>query len=236
MIHDLRLVLGIILIGLGICGPATAQMYRCGSTYQDQPCEGGGPSKKVNAPSSSAAGTKAGTDSECIQRGNSSLKISWSREAGASAEKLLAEAKRNDERKLIADVFQKRGNAADVRAAIEADCIAEKERLVQAAALAAAAARLAGPAPAEAGTSQARTPSTADNISNEEKRRHEAAVTEAERKKSRCAQLEDDINNIRLRQRAGGSAGYMDQLNQKRRATDQAKHEAGCGTSDNPLR
>src|SRR5262245_46279065 len=76
-------------------------MYRCGNKYQDLPCESGEGSRlgKSGTPQAqgqpqgrSAAQFQAEADAaECSNRGKDSLKISWAREAGATAEKQLAE-------------------------------------------------------------------------------------------------------------------------------------------------
>lgn len=232
MIELTRLALGASLVWLLFCGPAVAQMYRCGSTYQDRPCDAGQPSKTINVSNASTGEARVAADSGCTQRGKSSLKISWAREAGATSDKLLAEAKGADQKKLIEEVYQKRGSAAEVRAAIEADCMAEKERLAQAAALAAAAAKLAGSS--ATGPAPSPRPSETDAKAVDKQRQQEAAAREAPRKKSRCMEIDAEMENIRQRQRAGLSAGDMDRLNQRQRELAQSRSQAGCATDRDP--
>ena len=132
------------LVGTALCVPAAAQkMYRCGNVYQDRPCDNGQAAKVVSGNGGgSSLPDKPGADAACTQRGLDSQKIVWSREAGATAEKMLAQAKTSSEKTLVTDVYRRYGSAPQVRAAIEADCLADKEKAAQAAALLQAAARL----------------------------------------------------------------------------------------------
>lgn len=150
----------------------------------------------------------------------------WARQAGATAERQLAETRMSDERKLILDVYQKHGTANEVRAAIEADCMAEKERLAQAAALAAAAARLSGQSqPAQA---VPRGPSDEEMNAAQSRRKEEEATLQANKKKAQCKQYDAQIEKILDRQRAGLSAQGMENLNQQRRDIEKEKHDSGC--------
>lgn len=119
-------------------------MYRCGNNYQDTPCDGGGQMKRIGKASGTArAETEAQpVDSQCVSRGQLSLKIIWAREAGATLERQLAEAKTPQDRRLVSSVYDKRGSAPSIRSQIEAECQAEQDKLRQAASLAAAAAQL----------------------------------------------------------------------------------------------
>jgi hypothetical protein len=154
------------------------------------------------------------------------MKIMWAREAGATAERQLSETNRPDERKLILDVYQKNGTAREVRAAIEADCIAEKERLALAAELAATAAKLSGQnQPPQA---MPRGPSDAEMKAAESRRKEEDATRKTNMKKAQCDNYEVRIENIRKNQRAGSSAQGMESLNQQRRDIEKEKHDSGC--------
>ena len=141
----------VLAAGLMLCASAQAQrMYRCGNQYQEYPCAGSQQSKAVNTTGAgkSAAASTASVP-ECAARGTASQKIVWARESGATQDKQIADlrAKGQIDQKqadLIAAVYSKRGTAPEVRAAIEADCAAEKDQAVQAAALRAAAAKIDG--------------------------------------------------------------------------------------------
>ena len=76
---------------LAIIAQAEAQtMYRCGSVYQDRPCDAGAKSKVVGSTGSASAAPApaAGVDPECGQRARDSQKIVWAREGGATEERL----------------------------------------------------------------------------------------------------------------------------------------------------
>jgi hypothetical protein len=149
---------------LAIFAQAQAQaLYRCGSVYQDRPCDAGTKSKVVGntAAGDAAAPATATVDPECVQRARDSQKIVWARQGGATEERLLGEARSARERRLIQDVYRRPGAASTVQAAVQADCVAERQREEQEAALAIAAALKArrsaddAPAPVEGSSAQA---------------------------------------------------------------------------------
>lgn len=111
-----------------LTAPASAQtMFRCGNTYQDKPCDGGQAGKVIGntrMPQTAAASA----DPACARRGAEAQKIKWGREAGRTEEVALAAAGSEDQRKLVSDVYSRGGTSSDLRAAIEADCAAEKEK------------------------------------------------------------------------------------------------------------
>lgn len=230
-----RLKMAGVFIAVTLCGAGHAQsMYRCGSVYQDRPCEGKDPGKRIGSAGSPQSADKPVSDTECAQRGAETLKIVWKREAGASADKQIADlnagragsSKLFDERKLIADVYNKRGSAPEVRAAIEADCMLEKERAAQAAAWAAA---MPQPGQSKPGAGAA-TPgnSEADAKAANARRHEEAASRDAENKKARCADYKATLEDVTNAQRRGGGVSEMERLNQKRRDTDNLGRAAGC--------
>lgn len=226
MKNNIQLIAGLILLALGIVEPASAQVYRCGSKYQDHPCEAGSQTKVISSSAAPQPTARPSQDSVCAPRGSSALKIMWAREAGATAERQLSETNIPDERKLILDVYQKRGTAREVSAAIEADCLAEKERLALAANLAATAARLAGQN--QVPQAMPRGHSDAEMKAAESIRKEEEATRKANMKKAQCANYEVLLENIRRNQRVGSSAQGMESLNQQRRDIDKEKHDAGC--------
>ena len=90
-----------------VIAPATVSaqtMYRCGTVFQDRPCENGQQGKVIGtnrASNSTQAAAKPAVDMSCARRGEEAKKIIWSREGGASAEKLMAEASSSEQRRLI---------------------------------------------------------------------------------------------------------------------------------------
>ena len=222
-----------VFIGISLCGLVDAQtMYRCGSVYQDRPCDGGQQGKVIGSTGGRQPAYKPVADAECAQRGANTLKIVWSREAGASAEKQIADIDAGrpasprswEDKRLVMEVFNKRGSASEVRAAIEADCMLEKERAAQAAALIGAAQALTGkPQPAPV------TTLTGDNDADTKAAdARQSEARERANKKSRCDELNARLAGIRNSQRTGGDIREMESLNQKSRDTEGQLREVGC--------
>ena len=140
----------LVSLGLLLSMPIFAQqMYRCGSTYQDRPCDGAQPGKKLGGSGNSSAAEassspKPAVDLNCTRRGSDAEKIKWTREAGRTEEMQLAAARDSGQRALISEVYGRSGTSGEVRAAVEAECMAEKDRAAQAAVLMEAAAKLQG--------------------------------------------------------------------------------------------
>lgn len=226
-IHPASAAILIMLAGLLPGTAAQAQtMFRCGSSYQDHPCEGKDPGKVIGHSGVARASAKPGSDASCVQRGADSQKIVWAREGGALAEQQLAEARTAQQRKLIADVYQKRGTSTEISAAIEAECVSEKERAAQAATLIEAAKLLAPPTPGVgAGPNSAAEPDrkVAESAAAKDNAARDAAI-----RKSRCENLRTQRENVMSRQRAGGSGATMDSLYQQQRTVDKQLTENGC--------
>ncbi len=217
---------GTLLMLLG-AQAQSQKMHRCGNVYQDRPCETAQPGREVrnfdNAPRPVAT---ASTDAQCRQRGMDSQKIVWSREAGALAEKLRATASSEEEKTLITEVYGKRGSAPEVRASIEADCVAAKKHAEQAAAALAALANL--PSPPAAGVPPAR-PQVLDSRPAEAAQGGDAsALRSAEAKKTLCSSINTRIEGIQKTLRGGGSVAAMENLNQRRRDAETERGRAGC--------
>lgn len=226
-------VLVVVLTGCLPFSEPRAQMYRCGSAYQDRPCDGDQPGKPVAgagskagaADSSAAASSGPAVDPACAQRGIDSQKIVWSREGGATEEKLLSEETNPARKRLIADVYRVRGSAPQVRARIEAECQAEMAEKAKALALHEAMVK-AGVQPATGAASAGPGPEEKAAAARLQAQKEEQRV--AAEKKSRCGSLNAQLDSIRERQRAGGSGAYMDSLNSQRRDVDRDMRSAGC--------
>jgi hypothetical protein len=217
----------LILIGGALaCASAGAQtMYRCGNAYQAFPCETG-QGKVVGSVGSAQSSYTPVSNAECAQRGAESLKIVWAREAGLIRDKALSQVdekplsspQKTEARKLIGDVYNKRGSAPEVRAAIEADCVAEKEKE----ALAAAMYR-----PPNSAEEKQAGAGKAPYGSNDVNRRNTVAASNTD-KKARCEKLGRRLESIQNSQRAGGSAQEMEELNRERRDIQRSQLDAGC--------
>ena len=211
------------LLLAGLCTGVQAQkVFRCGSKYQDQPCDSATPSKEVRGlASGSAPATSSGpvADANCAKRGADAQQIMWAREAGKTAEAQTAQATSEDQRRLIADVFNRRGSALEVRNAVQANCMEEKAQAAQAAALLAAALKAQGAAPAAPPGAPNSTPATAGS-QTEQQVSYDS--------KHRCDSLSSQLESIRNRQRTGGNTKTMDSLAQQRQTIEKAARDAGC--------
>jgi hypothetical protein len=221
-------------------------MYRCGNKYQDSPCESGEGSrigKTSSAPQAQAqpqgrsqAQFQTEADAaECSSRGKDSLKISWAREAGATAEKQIAEVDKKglssrqaaQEKRLIAAVYEKRGSSMSIRSDIEGECIAEKEKVRQAQTLAAAAAKLMQDVPSDA------APSRPESVTSEQ---HTVARSQSDNGSSRtqeehkltCSRLTSQLTSVKSEQHGGASANRMNKLNDSKRELEKALRSEGC--------
>src|SRR5258706_3464322 len=137
----MRLRLIYLPMAMLLCGSALSQtMYKCGRVYQDGPCaDGKGKSMGAATSEAPAAAPASGPyAAECAQRGKDSLKIVWAREGGATEERMLGEAATEPQKRLVQNVYRRRGAASQIQVAVEADCLVEKEKLEREAALAAA--------------------------------------------------------------------------------------------------
>jgi hypothetical protein len=221
MKRSLVLVSGSLLIAF----QAQAQtLYRCGSVYQDRPCDAGKTGKVLGSTGSGAAAApESGIDPECVQRGKDSNKIVWAREGGATEERLLSEASSARERRLIQNAYRRPGAASTVQAAVEADCVAEREREAQQAAIAIAAALKAQ---REGGTVQTPDPQAQEQAA--QIAAQQRTEREAEYKKRQCTRYGEEMESLRRAERAGGSASRMDSLNEQRRNLREQMSRAGC--------
>jgi hypothetical protein len=221
---------GALMAGLvsALCAPALAggTMFRCGSSYQDRPCDGGQPSKVVGSSGARQQNTTAvpsAVDGDCADRGNRAKQIVWAKESGKTADVQMASATSEDERRLITEVYRQRGSSLDVQNAIQADCMAQKERAAQAAAMMEAASQL---------QSQGKPPAKAAPLAADSSRHDAPQVASVDpamaQKKARCQTLKDQQNDIASIQRAGGDVSQMAQLNRQRQTAAKAWRDAGC--------
>ena len=207
-------------------------LYRCGNKYQDVPCENGEPTKRIsNAPSAKPAQPQV-AGAECAARGQDAMTIIWAREAGATQDRQLADVERKglapkkaaETRRVIASVYQKTGSAPSIRAEIEAECLAEREKITQAQALAAAAAKLTADIPSDA-------PPTTPAASGQQTAAPGGANQQAyadDQHKRECARLNKDLASVRSSQRARNSAADMETLNERRRQAEASLRSEGC--------
>jgi len=214
-------------ICLLLCAHVQAQQtYRCGKVFQDRPCDG---NLQINSPppASGAAQTspaaRPGGYPECARRGEEAQKIVWAKEAGRTEEMQLAATTSTEQKRLISDVYRRRGTSGEMRTAIETDCNADRDRAAQAAALINAGQLLQqqGQPAAPAASSG---PSDAERAAA---KRDSVAAAEAN-KQNRCRSLNARLTSIREQQRGGTSAESMDRLNREYADTERSRRDIGC--------
>jgi hypothetical protein len=213
-------------------------LFRCGNVFQDRPCDSESAQKaaatlaaKPKAGSSeatAAAAAKGATVSpfamECAKLGKSSMEISWKREAGALREAQSAKGS-SEHKKLVDSVYDRRGSAPEIKAAIEAECISERQHAADAAAAIAAIAAQGGlptvaasPVAAAAPTAAAAAPAPAAASASASK--NDNAV--------QCAKLNIELTTLKDRARQGGSVSTMERINNERRTVDSKISAARC--------
>lgn len=219
------LVVLVVAIGWASVALHAQTMYKCGTVYQDRPCASGTAGKAIGSTGTGGAAAPApasAAQAECAQRGRDSLRIVWSREGGATLERVLSEASTPAQKRFVEDVYRRPGAASTVQVAVEADCIAEKQRLEQEAALAAAAAVLKAQREGAAPAAPAAPPPATYGS------KEQLPAAEATDKKRQCAQYNAQLDRLRERERAGGSVAVMEAHAETRRELRRRMSEAGC--------
>jgi len=214
----------LVLLAACLAGPAAAAMYRCGNVFQDRPCDAGVPEQRIvpgmrpgttaTAPSAAASpASRSPFAVACGRVGEQAQGIVWKREGGATLEKQLAEAGGNGElAATIHSVYSRRGTAPEIRAAIEAECIAERQKAAEAAEALKALQKQAGQVPRAADAADAAPPAAPAAAPAPAQ-----ATPVAARPDPRCASWRDQHANVESQLRRGGSAGTMESLQNQRR-------------------
>ena len=198
--------------------------YRCGNTFQDRPCSAAQASQAAGDATTASAPAASATDAECKQRGADAQKMAWARESGQTREQQLekvdsghASASRKAyERTLIAQVYEQHGSSAAVRAAIEADCVAEKQKAAETA----AAAKALGLQPPPTQTAIPSAAPAESSAREQQPVQRTSSAREAQRRQDLCESLNLQLDDVRNRQRAGGTAANMENLGRQRRSIE----------------
>jgi hypothetical protein len=224
------------LVSVSSIALAGQTQYRCGNKYQDAPCDNGEQGARVGnsdgatpVPVQSQAQMQA-VSADCSARGKESLKISRARESGATADKQLAEVDSSklsaqqaaQEKRLISSVYAKRASATAIRADIEAECMAEKEKLKQALLLVAAVGKLMQNAQPDA------APGAEPDTTSPPGQAEDSQADARDRHVQTCARLTRELTSVRTRQRSGGSIAAMTKLNDSRRELEAGLRNEGC--------
>lgn len=216
-----------LFLSMALCTSLNAQtMFRCGSTYQDRPCDEAKHSKTLTAARTAPApASGTGIDAFCSQRGAEAQKIVWAREGGAMLDQQLAKSRNGEERKLVSNVYSKRGSSTEVRKAIETECIQEQEKAARMAALIDAA----RPASSAQDAIRNERPGTETKQKiSDESRFSDTARQDAANKKAQCDAWNETLANIRDAQRAGGNMTTMDTLYKQKASTEQKLTQNKC--------
>lgn len=209
-----------LLMGLSTSFATTAQaqnLYRCGSTYQDKPCDNGQAGQLIKKNPSPSTSNKPPLDANCIRRGEEAKKIIWLKEGGAFQDKVAADAKTGEQRKLIADVYALRGNSNDIRIKIESDCMAEKENE-----------RNFGSRSNEDEVNRHLSAERKATNGVNSKESNKPDASEAARKQEACEDVRRQISVARSNQKTGGSAQEMEAMADSRRKVETSLKEMGC--------
>ena len=207
-------------------------LYRCGSLYQDHPCESGQKGRVIgNTGAGRAAAPSAATDAECAQRGRDSMKIVWAREGGATEDRMLSEAGSEAGRSLVRDAWRRPGSANVVSQAVQADCVSQKAKEERAALLmdeALKARKDATGAPSTAPAPAAPVGPGANTAERDESMRREVEARNAEVKRRSCSRMQSELDDLNRRARVGGNAAAMERFSESRRSVESRMRSEGC--------
>lgn len=117
-------------------GAAMAALYKCGTVYQDRPCDNGQPQQQlrpsggtVSAPApvlTSAPKPRTSSGLSCGESAEQAQRIAWKRDSGVKREVVAAELKnRRNAAELLAlvdEVYTQKVPAADIRRQREQQC------------------------------------------------------------------------------------------------------------------
>jgi hypothetical protein len=148
-----KIVLGLAALAAALPMAASAALYRCGTAYQDRPCEGGVPQETLRP---SGARTPPGLTTRtaaedaalpkpapampgertvearrhCAAQGEQAERMAWKRQGGASRDQQIAEIGNErgtihgrERERLVMTVYGTSGSAHEIRTRVEAECL-----------------------------------------------------------------------------------------------------------------
>jgi hypothetical protein len=226
--------------------PVQAQsLYRCGNTLQDKPCADGNGSEIIldsrepatkSSKSSRSASSSRPPDEYCVQQGEAAMRMRWEKEGGRTEAEQISRNPANSG--FIRYVYFKRGSALDVRRQVEAECMQTRAKAETAAVVAptftpavAASVPLAPPPPAPEVPAASSASASQTNIDSRRGggipiKNSEAASRPVD--EALCRNLLDSAKRIRDRQRAGGNAATMLDLNRLQQELAEQLRLSGC--------
>jgi hypothetical protein len=237
LIVSLRRLPVIVLAVLLYSSAGAQSLFRCGNVYQDRPCEAGTAQKELTpsgrpTPATQSGSVAAAVSSSpyaavCSRVGEQAQKITWKREAGATQERQMAElpntGSREEMARVIDSVYRKRGSAPEIRAAIEAECIAERQE----AADAAAALRLLQSQQNRTASTPAAVPVPATTAPTTTAAIPAAPQTPGGPSPS-CDSFRRQLESVNAQLRSGGTVAVMEQLQNRRRDAEKQLREGRC--------
>lgn len=139
---EIRSSIAALLFMAAACSGASGQnLFKCGATFQDKPCD-----TEVQKKYSSLTGSfskeqvNATTDAQCAERGSRALPFIQARTRQETLESLhaaidakpVARLEKIKEKELASAVFAKKGGPVEIRAAIETECMDNKQAITKA--------------------------------------------------------------------------------------------------------
>jgi hypothetical protein len=235
MRSSLKIALSITFV---TCSLPSFALYRCGNSFQDTPCTSGSTSSSArpsvaatsnSEPASSSASQKTSAFAAvCGRWGKSALDVAWKREAGALRESQLAKSSGDlnskDYATVVDSVYAKRGAAPSIRVAVEAECVAQKQQEADEAAALAALSRKFGTADKNAGTEVSQGESQMKSTSSEDNAKNRKTAD----KKALCADLNEQLIDVKNSARRGVKIGTMEKLNSETREIERKISNAKC--------
>jgi hypothetical protein len=119
---------GLLLIASAHAGGTAV---RCGRTYQDRPCAGFQGKLVASSASQKKVSANQSIDPACRRRGASAQRYITARASGASEDEQLAGTTSPADKRLISEVYRSQGSAAEQREIVEANCMAERQRVAR---------------------------------------------------------------------------------------------------------
>lgn len=134
---EIRSAIAFLMFTVAACSGASGQnLFKCGATFQDKPCD-----TEVQKKYSSLTGSfskeqvNATADTQCADRGTRALPFIQARTRQETLESLhaaidakpIARLEKIKEKELASAVFAKKGGPVEIRAAIETDCMDNKQ-------------------------------------------------------------------------------------------------------------
>jgi hypothetical protein len=133
----IRSSIAALIFTAAVCSGASGQnLFKCGATFQDKPCD-----TEVQKKYSSLTGSfskeqvNAAADAQCADRGVRALPFIQARTRQETLESLharidgkpIARLEKIREKELVSAVFAKKGSPVEIRAAIETECMDNKQ-------------------------------------------------------------------------------------------------------------